>query len=425
MDRSAPATPARGESAGSPGNLRYREMVSPTLRGEEPPSINIPRPVRLPHRIATLSAGSRHTLALTTDGQVYSWGWGAQGQLGLGHTNSVVLPTKVESLPPIASISAGGIHSACLDHDGQCYIWGSGEYGQLGLGSDSSILTKPQPLVGEDPATPLRFSKIACGGMHTAGIDMDGNLWCWGRADSGQTGSGKWVFSYFPGLVYPKRVSNISDVRDVCCGGFHTVVLTASGRALAMGKEDFGVLGTGISHSKKMKQGTETLTEVAALADETIVGISCGGWHTLFWTDKGMLYACGKGEYGRLGLGSELNVPAPTLVTFEDPSVRVVSASCGGSHSLILSSDGRVFSVGRSDDGRLGIGPATKPKIMKPLLVAPNQPDLIPGVGGVVDASSGHKKLNVLQIVAGGAHSLILVENKGSSRDSPIAFSLP
>jgi len=123
QDRSAPSTPSRGsELTGSPQGSRAR-LVSPTLRGEEPASIVIPRPVRLALQISAVSAGSRHTLAVTVDGAVYAWGWGAQGQLGLGHYNSVVFPTKVELTEPIASISAGGIHSCCLDRNGQCYSW--------------------------------------------------------------------------------------------------------------------------------------------------------------------------------------------------------------------------------------------------------------------------------------------------------------
>lgn len=258
--------------------------------------------------------------------------------------------------------------------------------------------------------------------MHSAAIDLSGNLWCWGRADSGQTGSGKWVFSFFPGALYPKRVSGISGVVDVRCGGFHTVILTENGHVMAMGKEDFGVLGTGISNSKKMKQGTETLTDVVALAEERVVGISCGGWHSMFWTDRGKLYSCGKGEYGRLGIGTEQNVPAPTLVTFDDPTVRVVSASCGGSHSLILSSDGRVFSVGRSDDGRLGLGTDLPTKVMKPRQIIPgNQefPMIPPAVGdNSVAPAPVEAKFDVLQIEAGGAHSFILVRAKAVARNS-------
>lgn len=120
-----PSTPTRAATGmGQPQGNRYKELVSPTLRGEEPPSVIVPRPVRLSINISSVSAGSRHTLALSDEGAVYSWGWGSQGQLGLSHFNSVVFPTRVEGLPePIALISAGGIHSSCLGSSGQCYSW--------------------------------------------------------------------------------------------------------------------------------------------------------------------------------------------------------------------------------------------------------------------------------------------------------------
>lgn len=313
---------------------------------------------------------------------------------------------------PRGSVSPGSVAASfCLYSCLLIYIssrQGSNEYGQLGQGGAVPMSNTPAAVLCEDPAVTLLFSKIACGGMHSAAIDLTGHVWCWGRADSGQTGSGKWVFSHFPGLAYPKKIENVSGIIDVCCGGFHTTVLAENGRAMAMGKEDFGVLGTGIANSKQMKQGTETLTDIAALTDEKIVGISCGGWHSMFWTEDGKLYSCGKGEYGRLGLGNEENIPSPTLVTFEDPSVRVQSASCGGSHSLILTTDGRVFAVGRSDDGRLGLGSDLKPKIMTPYLVTPDT----------------NVAFTVVQVVAGGAHSLVLVQHAGdvASTINPYPF---
>jgi alpha-tubulin suppressor-like RCC1 family protein len=341
---------------------------------------------------------------------VFSWGWGLQGQLGLGHNNTVLRPNKVELPTKIVSIAAGGIHSGCIDVDGVCYTWGSSEYGQLGRPITGAIDNKPGIVLLESSNEPLLVKKLALGGMHSAAIDFEGMLWCWGRADSGQTGSGRWVYASFPGIVFPRKTPGIEDVRDVSCGGFHTVVVTAEGRALSMGKSDFGVLGTGLGTPGKME--SEMLTEIAALSGHHIVGVSCGGWHTMLWTSEGELFACGKGEYGRMGVGNEKPIPTPKHVKMPE-SAKVVYVSSGGSHSLILTSSGQVFVSGRSDDYRLAlmnVGDENH-KVLSPvpvtidwnLYLTPNKRNLL-GVSKATDS------LVVKQLAAGGAHTLILTD---------------
>lgn len=149
----------------------------------------------------------------------------------------------------------------------------------------------------------------------------------------------------------------------VACGGFHTAAVTQCGKVYTMGKEDFGMLGTSL--------GSEIgshVNLVDSLLEKHVIGVSCGGWHTVMWTDDGELYACGKGEYGRLGLGHEASVCEPALVAMGD-NIRVTSASAGGSHTLILTSHGGVFSTGRTGEGRLSIGNVTCDRVLSPTKV--------------------------------------------------------
>eukprot|EP00877_Chromochloris_zofingiensis_P002431 jgi/Chrzof1/12189/Cz06g24150.t1 len=90
-------------------------------------------------RVVQLAAGNEHSLALTDTGQVYAWGYKGYGALGWGHAHKgvVSLPAPVEGLTglKIKSIAAGAFHSGCVDADGNVYVWGHGAYGQLGLGT--------------------------------------------------------------------------------------------------------------------------------------------------------------------------------------------------------------------------------------------------------------------------------------------------
>jgi alpha-tubulin suppressor-like RCC1 family protein len=367
--------------------------------------------VQVPPRVKVIAvtAGSRHSLALTDDGNVFSWGWGLLGQLGLGETQSVLNPTLIRTLTrPVVAISAGGMHSACIDSSNECYSWGSSRSGQLGQGEEvvkAATKTTPGKVIKED-GTPLLVSTISCGGMHTAAVSTDGEVWCWGRADSGQAGSGHWIFNFFSGIVHPHRVEGVSTVDDparlAVCGAFHTVVVTTRGRVITFGKEDFGMLGTA--------NGSGSCpTTIESLSNQVVVGASCGGWHTLLWTESGELFVCGKGEYGRLGLGHEESRTEPTRVTipFSSPETRVMSAAAGGSHSLVLDSSGVVWAVGRTDDGRLGIpipvaGEGKKSDRMPHWSPVSWEQCVGPDRAAVDNA-------RIVQVVAGGSHSFLLV----------------
>lgn len=354
-------------------------------------------------RIKSVAAGSRHSLALSEDGRVFAWGWGLLGQLGLGHNKNIHNPVQIPGFSePVVSVSAGGMHSACIDELGQCYTWGSAQYGQLGQGEmavEDSIRNAPGKVTAPDCVDRFVLKRVACGGMHTAAIDDDGAVWCWGRADSGQAGCGQWLFNFFSGLVVPHRVTAVTEpATAVACGGFHTVVVTEAGRVFSFGKEDFGMLGTGNGGDG----GKPKIIE--AIRDKRVVGVACGGWHTLLWTDEGEMFACGKGEYGRLGLGHEESRTEPTKVDLGE-DVRVVAASAGGSHSMILTSAGVVYAVGRTDDGRLGVDGVSGDRLCTPARID----------GKFIAPHFENPK--VTQVCTGGSHSFVLTS--AEDKDAP------
>lgn len=240
--------------------------------------------------VSAVSTGSRHTLVLSSDGDIYSWGWGHLGQLGHGDNLSVSSPRKIDSLSKITSVSAGGMHCGCIDENFNCYTWGACNYGQLGIGK--AVINKEMVSV----PTKVRFSpsnhdlnqdadgdeillcsKISCGGMHTAAIALDGSVYCWGKADSGQTGFPDWYKTFFAGVHSPKKVHGFTETAvDVACGGFHTLILTSNDTVFAMGKEDFGLLGTG-NTAQNMNIGAEIPTRLPAFDGVKIVSFSAGG----------------------------------------------------------------------------------------------------------------------------------------------------
>src|SRR5690606_24209813 len=86
--------------------------------------------------------------------------------------------------PPFAMITADGLHTCGIDILGDAFCWGYGWFGQLGNGSSANHFT-PQPVSSD-----LEFTHITAGSDHTCGITTDGDAYCWGYGVFGQLGNG-------------------------------------------------------------------------------------------------------------------------------------------------------------------------------------------------------------------------------------------
>ncbi|MFT4264926.1 MAG: hypothetical protein QM572_16195 [Nocardioides sp.] len=146
--------------------------------------------------IVAVAAGTSHSLALDSTGRVYAWGAAADGQLGSGSTTGTSVPVAVDASGVLAgktivAVAAGGGHSLALDSEGRVYAWGNGANGQLGDGTDGS---GPRPLaVAVDTSGVLAGRSvvaIAAGNIHSLAIDSDGHAFAWGNDGYGQLGNG-------------------------------------------------------------------------------------------------------------------------------------------------------------------------------------------------------------------------------------------
>ena len=133
---------------------------------------------------ASVSVGGDHTCAIKTDGSAYCWGSNQFGQLGITHTDSTcgaaastypcaTTPQLVQAGLQFASISAGARHTCAITRAREAYCWGSNESGQVAdLGASGPTLTKVQ--------SALPWTQISAGFSHTCAVRSDGHLVCWG-----------------------------------------------------------------------------------------------------------------------------------------------------------------------------------------------------------------------------------------------------
>ena len=126
------------------------------------------------------ACGFHHTITLSNDGTVHSFGKNEEGALGLGHNNHVSLPTPIPNLPKINMISCGWNFTVCVDHEGFIWTFGKNEYGQLGTRNKTDF-NVPQKILN----IPSVFS-VSCGSHHTLIITNDDDLWSCGRNNFGQ-----------------------------------------------------------------------------------------------------------------------------------------------------------------------------------------------------------------------------------------------
>ena len=313
----------RLSSCGS-GNL------APGLLGHGEGVTRLSTPTRLPSLggecAASLSAGGRHNLALTTDG-VWSWGWGTSGQLGHGDGQSQLQPKKIEALAGrrVIAVSAGDLHSLAITADGSVWSWGWGGQGRLGHGDQQEQL-RPKKV---EAFADQRVVAVSAGGAHSLAITADGAVWSWGDGYLGQLGHGDQQRQ-----LLPKKVEAFADQRVVAvsAGDLHSLV-TADGSVWSWGLGGYGQLGHGDGQSQLQPK------KIEAFAGRCVAAVSAGVYHSLALTADGTAWSWGSGDSGRLGHGNQQDQLLPKKVeAFAGQCVVAVSAGVYHSLALTADS---------------------------------------------------------------------------------------
>ena len=185
-------------------------------------------------RVRSASAGTLHSLVVAEDGSLFSFGRGAEGQLGHRGGAVVYVPRKIRALGGvrIRSAAAGGFNSLALAADGTVFAWGSDRYGE----SDTPSPQRVDELMGV-----VVRSIVARGGVRCA-LSSNGEVYTWGRRSAGLLGHGNDV-THQPS---PRRVDALRCewVSSITFGSVHTIVVTREGGVLGWGHAVLFGLGT-------------------------------------------------------------------------------------------------------------------------------------------------------------------------------------
>ncbi len=295
-------------------------------------------------KIITAAAGNYHTAALTTDGTLYMWGRNYYGQLGLGNNINKNTPQKVQvdGVTEWKMISTGYSHTAAITADGKLYMWGTNNYGQLGFGVRNNNLYAPAQI-----STTEQWQSVSAKSLHTLAITADGKLYAWGANGNGQLGLGHTAIQSIPALV---NVEGVNNWKSVTTGHGHTVAITTDGKLYVWGANESGQLGFGV-HSEIALYTTPTQIS----ATEQWQSVSTKFSHTVAITTDGKLYVWGDNSYGQLGFGHTAIQNIPLSVNVEGVSAWK-TASAGYSHTMAITTDGKLYAWGDNDYGQLGLG---------------------------------------------------------------------
>ncbi|XP_043254504.1 probable E3 ubiquitin-protein ligase HERC2 isoform X2 [Colletes gigas] len=310
-------------------------------------------------RPVQLTGGEQTLFAVTADGKVYATGYGALGRLGIGGTDSVMIPTLLESIQHVfvkkVAVNSGGKHCLALSSEGHVYSWGEGDDGKLGHGNRLSY-DRPK-LIEELLGTEI--VDIACGGHHSAAITSAGWLYTWGKGRYGRLGHGD-----SEDQLTPKLIEALQDYKviDVACGSgdAQTLCVTDDDNVWSWGDGDYGKLGRGGS------DGCKVPMKIESLAGLGVVKVECGSQFSVALTRSGAIYTWGKGDYHRLGHGTDDHVRRPRKVTSLQGK-KIISIATGSLHCVACSDKGEVFTWGDNDEGQLGDG--TTSALQRPRLI--------------------------------------------------------
>jgi len=338
--------------------------------------------------IVKVDAGKDHAGLLTSQGRLFLWGANGQGQLGNGNTSNQFLPIEITALSPLKDLvndriidfSLGADHSGAVTNSGKVFMWGANGFNEGRLGNNNSFMTTSNVPIditsqfnGLNSSDKIR--KIDLGGQHSSALSFSGKVYMWGKIAHGRIGHGQsGIFSsnvFKPLLINTIQNSPLNSlpiwekVVQVSLGSEHSSALTNLGRVLFWGRGHVGQLGQNIIRDESIP--VDITSRFSGLTTGEIVSsLSLGREHSVALTNYGKVFTWGGGAGGRLGQVSEANVLVPRqinangafaqLTNFGDKINRI---DAGLLHTIAVSDDGRLYTFGTGQAGRLGTNSET------------------------------------------------------------------
>jgi len=288
--------------------------------------------------IHSVSACMAHTLVLTKAGGVLSFGEGSDGKLGHGNEDDVFEPTPIEALrgTRVLAVTAGCRHSLAVTDTGEVFSFGSGQYGRLGHG-DQEISYVPILI---EALRGVRVVAASAGEYHSLVLSTAGQVYSFGMGSDGQLGHR----DDFANQLLPKLIESQPPFSAVSAGRSHSLALSTAGEVYSFGDGENGQLGH-CTIDCLCEPDNIMLSAYSPVHGMRFTAVEAGEEHSFAITDKGELYAWGNGDHGKLGLRDYVTHYEPNLVdALRGERVKTVSA--WHNHTICALECGRLFGWG-------------------------------------------------------------------------------
>jgi alpha-tubulin suppressor-like RCC1 family protein len=310
-------------------------------------------------KITQIACGEKHTIFLTSLGNVYGCGNNDYNQVS-SIDSHITRPTKILDFPEtvqITQIACGDNHTMFLTSLGK--VWGCGYnyYNQVNLSSKAPI-TRPTEIT-DFPET-VQITQIACGDEHTMFLTSQGKVYGCGRNNHFQVkSSGNTVDTPTEITNFVPQLASNEYIIQFACGSGYTMFLTSKGKVYGCGlNEDNQVSSSGYGQITQPTEITNFFPQLAS--NEYIIQIACGGFshswthygggcYTMFLTSQGKVYGCGNNDYYQINLSSKAPITRPTEISNYPQSEygdKIIQIGCGSDYTIFSTSNGKVYGYG-------------------------------------------------------------------------------
>lgn len=290
---------------------------------------------------AKISRGLNSSSAVKTDGTLWGWGIGNNGQLGTNLGNTFSSPVQVGTLTNWADVSSGRYSSHSIKIDHTLWGWGNGDSVSPNVG-DGTLIGRSSPV---QIGTLTNWVKTFEGNLHTLALKTDGTMWGWGQGSVGELGT-----AIPPNVSSPVQIGTLTNWATVSSSGLtrHAAAIKTDGTLWTWGAGNFGQLGnnsTAILLSSPVQVGT--LTNWAS--------VSTGSSHTVAVKTDGSLWSWGGNTSGQIGNKTITNFSSPvqvgTLTNWKQPLATALS-------TFAIDLNGALWVWGQNQTGIFGNGTA-------------------------------------------------------------------